>query len=98
MLNFWVWKLSKDPTKIVSYCPNGAGVLCFVRVTCEDIRREFGVQTSNEVLCELANGRTINRELLREIANRLFESGQGKAIPEGFVVDIRRSDLSARKK
>jgi hypothetical protein len=34
----------------------------------------------------------------RETANRLFESGQEKAIPEGLVVDISRSDLSARKK
>jgi hypothetical protein len=83
---------------MVSYSPNAAAVLCFARVACEDIRQEFGVRGSNEVLCELANGRVINRELLREIANRLFEAGQGKAIHKGLVVDISRSDLAARKK
>jgi hypothetical protein len=83
---------------MVSYSPNAAAVLCFARVGCEDIRQEFGVRASNEVLCELANGRVINRELLREIANRLFEGGQGKAIQKGLVVDISRSDLAARKK
>src|SRR5271166_3812438 len=95
-MNFWVWKLSED--KIVSYYPNAEAVLCFARVACEDIRQEFGVRASNEVLCERANGRVTNRELLREIANSLFEAGQGKLIEGHLDVNISRNDLAARKK
>src|SRR5271165_7119732 len=76
MMNFWVWKLREG--KIVSYSPNAEGVLCFAEIACENIRKEFGVRASNEVLCELANGRVVNRELLREIANSLFRAGKGK--------------------
>lgn len=104
-MNFWVWKLREG--KIFSYSPNAEGVLCFAEIACENIRKEFGVRASNEVLCELANGRVVNRELLREIANSLFKAVKGKRvqgkpiegkIQEYLVVDIGRSDLAARKK
>ena len=106
MMNFAVWRLSREPTKIVSFSASSAGV-CAARVACEDIRQEFGVQVSNEDLCDLATIRGTNNETLSEIANRRFEAGQAKLIDladhvmgwrEVFhFVEISREDLAARR-
>ncbi len=97
-MNFAVWKLSEDATKILLVSGSSAGV-CVARIACEDIRQEFGVpRASNELLHELARVRETNRKTLSEIANSLFKAHQATLI-EGFhVVDISRNDLAARRK
>lgn len=96
-MNFSVWRLSDDSTKILLVSAGPSGV-CVVRVACEDIRQEFGVRASNELLYEVARARVINREILSEIANSLFEAGQDTRIQGYLVVDISRGDLAARRK
>jgi hypothetical protein len=106
MMNFALWRLSREPNKIVSFSASSAGV-CVARVACEDIRQEFGVQVSNEDLCDLATIRGTNNETLSEIANRLFEAGQAKRIDVAdhvigwgelvHFIEISRDDLAARR-
>jgi hypothetical protein len=78
MIDFWKWRVSnEDPTKMVSLssCPVG---VCAARVTCEDIRHEFGIRVSNDILYDLATTREANRRTLSEIATSLFEAGKAK--------------------
>src|SRR5208283_7587 len=73
--------------------------VCVARVACEDIRQEFAVpHASNELLCDLATQREANRKTLSEIANSLFDAGQHTLIKGFLVVDMRRSDLAARRR
>ncbi|MFY9987491.1 MAG: hypothetical protein WAK31_22230 [Chthoniobacterales bacterium] len=98
MIDFWKWRVSnEDPTKMVSLstCPVG---VCAARLTCEEIRREFGVRVSNKILCDLATIRETNRRTLSEIATSLFEAGQAKRYKGYHVVDISRNDLAARRR
>jgi len=63
-MDFALWRLSEtDLTKMVSYSADAGG--CAARVA---FRQEFGVRTSNEVLCQLATQRGANWKTLSEKA------------------------------
>jgi hypothetical protein len=96
-MNFAVRRLSDNSTKILLVSASPAGA-CVARVACEDIRQEFGVRESNELLYEVARARVTNREILSQIANSLFEVGQDTLIQGYLIVDISRDDLAARRK
>jgi len=81
---------------MVSLTASPAG--CAARVAFKDIRQEFGVHASNELLCQLATQRAANCQTLSEIASNLFEAGRAKLVGPFHVVDISRSDFSGRKK
>jgi hypothetical protein len=70
----------------------------FAMISCDDIRREFGVpNASNELLLNRANIRQTNTDALGEIANELFTAGR-YSIRQGLhVVEITGSDLASRK-
>lgn len=60
---------SEDGKKIVLVAQGGY----WARVALEDIRKEFGVSLSDELLHDLASQREANRRTLSEIATDLFE-------------------------
>ena len=61
MVDFWKWRVSnEDPTKMVSLSTCLMGV-CAARLTCKDIRHEFGIRVSNDILCDLVTIRETNR-------------------------------------
>ena len=94
--------LSVDSTKIVLIAANhGPHPGVWATVTCEDIRKEFGLAgASNDVLLQRASIRQTNKKALGEIATNLLEAGRyGRyTLLQGIrVIDISRADLAARK-
>lgn len=85
---------SKSGEKIVLVAQGGY----FARVALEDIRKEFGVRVSDELLHDLARQREVNRRTLSEIATDLFQAKHHRLV-QGYlpIADITRNDLAARR-